>query len=102
MAEDTLRFYSNSTRVVSTLFDLTFEFRRQAPLPEEEETATEGVTAFTVARCQVSVSLQHAKAIAAILTKHIKNYEAAHGVTLPLPEDMQAIWSEWMEGGKNG
>jgi hypothetical protein len=43
------------------------------------------------------MSPQHAKSLAALLLKHLVDYEQKHGLKLPIPPEMQRIWDELLK-----
>jgi len=85
-------FYANAAYVMSSVYDVTLQFRTQTPiaLPAENQP----LVLETRDICNVRMSPQQAKALVAILAKHIMGYEQDHKVKLPLPPDMQNIWNE--------
>lgn len=99
MAQETIDFYSNSTFVTSSQYDVTFQF--QNIIAKVVQTDEEGIK--TIPRvegtCHVKMSPQHAKAVAAILVKHIKDYEQKNHVVLPMTTDTQKIWDEYVNAG---
>ncbi len=89
MAEPTNEYYANSVNMGIGLYDVTLIFSAQVPVIAEP-----GKTAMVQSsqNCIVRMSPQHAKALAALLVKHVKQYEQQFGMTLPLEPNIQEIW----------
>lgn len=83
--------YANSARVAASVFEVLIEFILLTP----KELAADGPTAETF---RVRMSPQHAKALAALLAKHVSEYERQFGVQLPIPGEMQQLWDELKAG----
>jgi hypothetical protein len=91
MTEDSIDVYANSVSVTTSVYDaiLVFGTRTavsvqpgQKPLVEVDE------------KCRIRMSPQHAKSLAALLLKHVVDYEQKHDLRLPIPPEMQRIWDD--------
>lgn len=87
---DNPNFYANAVHVFSSIYDVTLQFRVEAPvtIPEQGKPTMLEI----VSTCSVRMSPQHAKALGAILVKHVKDYEENNHVTLPLDPKIQPMW----------
>lgn len=98
MENRTYDFYANATDVTTTAYDITLRFRTQTPMAVEADTKEQ---VFEVSgMCNVRMSPQHAKSLAAILAKHVVDYEMRYDVRLPVPDTIVEIWDHYVEGGK--
>lgn len=89
MADTPTEFYANAVNIGSSVYDVTLNFRLQAGELNQQN----GEIVITVsAENNIRMSPQHAKALAALLVKHIKEYEKQFEIKLPLPDDMKAVW----------
>jgi hypothetical protein len=95
MGEKDYEFYANAVNVLTSIYDVTLSFRAQSPIVIEQGKAP---VIQTSELCNVRMSPQHAKALVAILLKHVIQYEIEHEITLPLPEDVRQIWNEVQKG----
>jgi len=88
-------FYANAVNVVTSIYDVTLNFRTQSPVSLEP-----GKDPLLEASgiCNVRMSPQHAKALAALLIKHITKYEEDYQLDLPLPDDIAPMWQEHVKG----
>ena len=94
MAEESVDVYTNSVSVTTSVYDalLVFGTRTavtmqagQKPLVEVDE------------KCRIRMSPQHAKSLAALLLKHVSDYERQHSLRLPIPPEMQQIWEAMVQ-----
>src|SRR5438874_2205643 len=69
-------YYSNSVRLVTTTFDFRLLFGEISPFADGKM----GV----IARATVVMSPEHMKAMVAVLTRSVEEFEDAHGV-IPWP-----------------
>lgn len=92
LPDDQNSFYSNAVNVMTSVYDVTIQFRTQTPITTPAENQPVLIEAGDI--CNVRMSPQHAKALVAILAKHIMEYEQGHRVKLPLPPDMQNLWDK--------
>jgi len=88
-------FYANSIHVVTGLYDVTLYFRVQTPVLVEQGQDPMVESVESKEACTVRMSPQLAKSTAALLLKHISDYEKNTSVNLPLPSDIEEIWSEY-------
>lgn len=91
MDENSRDFYANAVNVTTGVYDVTLHFSTQSPVFIE---AQEKPTIEVSGTCSVRMSPQHAKSLAALLTKHIKDYESQHGLELPVPDKVKRLWKE--------
>lgn len=80
-------FYANTARMATSVYEVLIELARVTPAE-----MTAGVVEVETMR--VRMSPQHAKALAAMLVKHVREYERQYGVQLKVPDEMQALWNE--------
>jgi hypothetical protein len=81
-------FYANSVLVTTSLYDVTLNFRVQTLIEQGQEPILKQV-------CRVMMSPQHAKSVAALLVKHIADYERDNGLDLPTPPNIKEIWDKY-------
>jgi hypothetical protein len=93
--EDRFDFYANAVSVMTSLYDVTLNFRTQSPVSIEEGRPPVVEVSGT---CNVRMSPQHAKSLAALLVKHIIDYEERHSLELPIPPEIQESWRECVKG----
>jgi hypothetical protein len=91
MDEKHLDFYANAVNVTTGVYDVTLYFRTQSPVFIEED---QQPTMEVSGTCSVRMSPQHAKSLAALLTKHVRQYEQDHELELPVPKNIQEFWKE--------
>ena len=84
-------FYTNFVQVTTSLYDVTLHFGVQTPVSIEE-----GQKPVVESRevCSVRMSPQHAKSIAALLVKHVTEYESENGLDLPIPPNVKELWDQ--------
>lgn len=84
-------FYANSVQVTTSLYDVTLHFRVQTPvfIEQGQEPVAESREV-----CSVRMSPQHAKSVAALLVKHIADYEKENELDLPIPPNIKEIWDK--------
>ncbi len=89
MNEDRQDFYANSVNLITSIYDVTIQFRTQSPVSIElgKEPIIEAVGLLNI-----RMSPQHAKALAALLVKHISDYENQYGFELPIEEKLSEFW----------
>jgi hypothetical protein len=87
-------FYANAVNIGTSVYDLTLNFRLQSG---EQNQQTGEIIITVSAENNVRMSPQHAKALAALLVKHIKEYEKQFSIDLPLPPDIKKIWEDEMK-----
>ena len=78
-------FYANLVEVNTSVYDVTLQFKLRSFSKDPEDI----FSAIDV--CNVRMSPQHAKALVAILLKHITNYEIDFKCELPLSPDLQKM-----------
>jgi len=85
-------FYANFVQVTTSLYDVTLHFRVQTPVSIEQ-----GQKPIVESKevCSVRMSPQHAKSVAALLVKHIADYERDNGLDLPIPPNIKEIWDKY-------
>ena len=90
MDEERTDFYANAVSVTTTIYDMTLQFRTQSAVAIEKNKAP-----ILEARdlLNVRMSPQHAKSLAALLVRHVIDYERQHGLTLPVPPELQQLWN---------
>jgi len=91
MPDNPTEFYANAVNVVANMYDVTLNFRAQSPVALQDGKATALQVSSEVA---VRMSPQHAKALAALLVNHIKEYEKQFHVQLPVEESIMKMWNE--------
>ena len=89
MSDNNNEYYSNSVNVVASLYDITLSFRAQSPVILDPNKAP---MIQSSNECNVRMSPQHAKALAALLVEQVKKYEEQFKINLPLEENIQGIW----------
>jgi hypothetical protein len=82
-------FYTNNVNVTTSVYDVTLRFTTRTPFGEGEELKVEDM-----ATLNVTMSPQHAKALAAILIKHVHDYEREMNIELPLTDSVRQLWDE--------
>ncbi|HEC24204.1 MAG TPA: DUF3467 domain-containing protein [Chloroflexi bacterium] len=97
MNEDRVDFYANSVSISTNIYDVLLSFGIQTPITASNEEEVARVDVST--QCNVRMSPQHAKALAALLVKHVKEYEQRFGILLPLPEEIADFWNEHIKRG---
>jgi hypothetical protein len=94
MAPESLDIYANSVSVTTSVYDVILAFgtrtaigvqQGKKPLVEVDE------------KVRIRMSPQHAKSLAALLIKHVADYERQHELKLPIPPEMQQLWDTLME-----
>lgn len=91
MDEPKNHFYANAVNISTSIYDVSLFFSIQSPVGMEKESSPMVETSL---QCSVRMSPQHAKALAALLVKHIRDYEKQYSVTLPLPEELHPLWKD--------
>lgn len=87
-------FYANAVNVMTSVYDVTLNFRTQSPVSVDPET---GEAVIEVTRTtNIRMSPQHAKSLAVLLVNHIAEYERKNGVTLPIPSNLQELWEGYV------
>jgi len=93
MSDDKHDFYANAVNVITSIYDVTLSFQTRSPIAIEAGKApifeASGI-------CSVRMSPQHAKSLAALLIKHISDYEIDNKVELPLPPDIKGFWETYV------
>lgn len=89
-------FYANAVNVLTSVYDVTLGFRTQSPVFLEEGKPPMIEVSGT---CNIRMSPQHAKSLAALLVKQIIEYEDREKVKLPLPPDIQKFWDQCVKKG---
>lgn len=94
MDQEERDFYANFVQVLTSLYDVTLHFEIQIPvrIKEEEELKLEIETKES---CNIRMSPQHAKSVAALLIKHITEYERDNEIDLPTPPNIEEIWKKY-------
>ena len=91
MEQQRFDFYANNVNVVSGFYDITLQFSTQAPVGPITPGGQPAIE--TTGLCNIRMSPQHAKALAAILVRHIVQYEDQLKVKLPLPPEIEEMWN---------
>jgi hypothetical protein len=95
MSQEPVDIYANSVSVTTSVYDVIMAFgtrtaitlqQGQKPLVEVDE------------KCRIRMSPQHAKSLAALLVKHVTDYERQHGLKLPIPPEMEQLWDTLVRG----
>ena len=95
MSQESVDIYANSVSVTTSVYDVILAFgtrtaitlqQGQKPLVEVDE------------KCRIRMSPQHAKSLAALLLKHVTDYERQHHLKLPIPPEMEQLWNALMGG----
>jgi hypothetical protein len=95
MTQESTDIYANSVSVTTSVYDVILAFgtrtaitlqQGQKPLVEVDE------------KCRIRMSPQHAKSLAALLVKHVSDYEGQHNLQLPIPPEMQQLWDTLVRG----
>jgi hypothetical protein len=90
MSQESVDIYANSVSVTTSIYDVILAFgtrtaitlqQGQKPLVEVDE------------KCRIRMSPQHAKSLAALLVKHVTDYERQHSLKLPIPPEMEQLWA---------
>ena len=98
--QDTNRsFYANSVHIIMSIYDVLLSFRTQAPLRVEEQVQESAVVSTD--EFDVRMSPQHAKALAALLIKNIREYEKQFNTQIIIPPDLQTMWDEAVRKGSS-
>ena len=96
MSQESVDIYANSVSVTTSVYDVILAFgtrtaislqQGQKPLVEVDE------------KCRIRMSPQHAKSLAALLVKHVTDYEQQHGLQLPIPPEMEQLWDALVGSG---
>ena len=85
-------FYANSVQVTTSLYDVTLHFRVQTAVSIEQ---SQKPVVESKEVCNIRMSPQHAKSVAALLVKQIAEYEKDTGLDLPVPPNIKEIWDEY-------
>ncbi|NPV86949.1 MAG: hypothetical protein HPY45_13190 [Anaerolineae bacterium] len=95
---ETHTFYATGVGLAFNVYNCTLQFRQELPeIPQDTE--TRGVNFLNHAQLSVLMSPQNAKALAALLTHFVLDYEKNLHVTLPIPDEMQKMWQEHIKTG---
>jgi len=92
-----IQFYANAVNISASLYDITLQFRVQAPVGPIEPGKEPIIE--TVAINNIRMSPQHAKALAALLVENIVKYENQFSNKLPIPPDLENMWSKYIKEG---
>lgn len=84
-------YYSNAVNVIRSIYDVTLEFNTNTPVGIKEGKPS---IIQAASGCRVRMSPQHAKALAALLMHHVVEYEKQFNMTLPLEDNIDALWKE--------
>ena len=96
MSESPNEFYANAVNIMANLYDLTLSFRAQTPVlvdpakPPMIQSSNE---------CNVRMSPQHAKALAALLVDQVQKYEEQFNIVLPIEDNIAGIWKSLSKKG---
>jgi hypothetical protein len=93
MNENRMDFYANAVNVLTSLYDVTLNFRTQSPIVAESGKPPM-IEAF--AECNIRMSPQHAKALAALLVRQILQYEDEFKVNLPVDPNILEFWQKYV------
>ena len=95
MTEETVDLYANSVSVTTSVYDvlLVFGTRTAVPMQPGQNPLVE-----VDEKCRIRMSPQHAKSLAALLLRHVGDYERKHNLQLPIPPEMQQIWDTLVKG----
>ncbi|MFW6042525.1 MAG: DUF3467 domain-containing protein [Chloroflexota bacterium] len=97
MDEKANHFYANNVNVATSVYDVTLRFTTKTPVGEGDQLEQKDM-----AQLNVTMSPQHAKALAAILIKHIRDYERETQIVLPLPPSVGEMWNNlWGNDGSD-
>jgi len=97
MIDQRSSFYANGVSILVNIYDFTLDFKSQSPKLDQSGNILELQNQPLVEvdeEIVVRMSPQHAKALAAVLTKHVIDYETRFNMTLPLPDDLNIMWKE--------
>ena len=95
MPDNPNEFYANAVNIMSSLYDLTLSFRSQTPVlvdpskPPIIQSSNE---------CNIRMSPQHAKALAALLVDQVRQYEDRFKLELPVEDNIIEIWKSIKKG----
>ena len=95
MNDERFDFYANGVNVVTSIYDVTLHFSTQSPIAPVE--GGKPPTVEISGTCNVRVSPQHAKSLAALLIKHIADYEKNYSLELPIPENIAKFWTQYVK-----
>jgi hypothetical protein len=89
MTQETMDVYANSVSVTTSVYDVLLVFGTRTAVGVQQ-----GQKPFVEAdeKCRIRMSPQHAKSLAALLLRHVIDYERQHNLRLPIPPEMQQIW----------
>lgn len=93
--DEPIQFYANAVNLATGLYDITLQFRIQAPIGPIEPGVEPMIE--TVSICNVRMSPQHAKALAGLLVSNVLGYEKQFKVELPLPPDIEELWQKFVK-----
>ena len=95
---ESINFYANAANVTTSVYDVTLQFRTQSPIGSVEGNKPPMIETSGI--CNVRMSPQHAKSLAALLVRQIIEYEKQFGVKLALPPDMEEFWKDAVKDRK--
>ena len=97
MSQESVDIYANSVSVTTSVYDVLLAFGTRTPISVQQ-----GQKALVEAdeKCRIRMSPQHAKSLAALLVRHVTDYERQHNLTLPIPPEMQPLWDAVVGGEK--
>ena len=97
MVDQRASIYVNAVNILVSLYDFSLDLRSQSPKLDQSgkilELQSQPLVEVTD-EIVVRMSPQHAKALAAVLVKHVKEYEKRFNMNLPLPDDIKSLWEE--------
>ena len=82
-------FYANAVNIMSSLYDLTISFRTQSPVLVDQ---AKPPLIQSSSECNIRMSPQHAKALAALLVDQVRQYEATFKIELPIEDNLIPMW----------
>ena len=97
MSSDEHDFYANAVNVITGLYDVTLNFKTQFPVSIREDKKT----ILEVSKsCNIRMSPQHAKSLAALLVIQVIEYEDTYKTELPIPPEVQEKWDRFVKKGE--
>lgn len=95
MSDNQNEFYANAVNITGSLYDLTLTFRIQTPVVVDQ---SKPPIIQSSNECNIRMSPQHAKALAALLVDQVRQYEDQFKLELPLEENIAKIWKTIKKG----
>lgn len=95
MSDSQNEFYANAVNITGSLYDVTLTFRIQTPVVMDQSKAP---IIQSSSECNIRMSPQHAKALAALLVDQVKQYEDRFKLELPLEDNIAPLWKAIKKG----